>query len=1221
MSDDARKRAKTPVTPLSETGIEARSGTRPNAPRAPVDPTGRGPDLSASSAAAASVNLSAGISASSSTPRVLPSGPAPVVNAVVAGYEVLGELGRGAMGVVYKARHLKLNRVVALKMVLGGRIDQKDLIRFLAEAQAVEAVKHENVVQVYDYGDHLGQPYMALEFCPAGTLSDVLKEEGRLHPTDAAEVVARIAAGMAAAHDRGIVHRDLKPANILLQVEARRGGEELTADEIATIPLEELTPKVSDFGLAKRATSDLTATQAVMGTPAYMSPEQAIGKTKYVGPAADVWALGVILYECLTGTKPFVGETSYEVLAQILSEEPVAVRTVRAKVPYDLELIVKKCLEKAAADRYPTARELSDDLDRFVRGEPISVRPLSAATKAKRWVKRNKGVAALLLLVVLSTFATMGALYSQSRQATEQARADRDAKEAALQAEKETRRREEAEKKQAQAQAREAAAKAQEADAKAQAAQANAIVEMLNDLFRSSDPLAQFFGDAAPALGVGGPAESQAAVLGPFLKAAAARFRGSLTSESAQLTRAKLLAGIGNGMKALGMYPEARSLLEEALAIRRAKLPDTAPEVWQSELDMGRLEGEGGDLLASIERFRKVQELQKRGKAAPELVLNARFLEGMAMSVSGMPESGVILKQVLAERTQLLGPTHRDTMLTKIGLISWQIEHGERSAVLGLFNELSADIKTLPDERLRTIFGVVLEGQVNIVTAFGARGVPLVMRSGVNGLKRNIAKLEELIPPDHLLLCVFRFVVAQCLVELGDAAEAEATYQRVLADARKTVGLSHPRVLTLLAAYTRWLGETKRAADARALFTEVESANRNRFGPQNPWRAVILLKRARFEYQQGDTAAAKTALAPAVELVRAEKFLPDGHSLDELFQTARVVGAAPGEPELHAAARELFAALRPLVAKTYGERTNEMMILTSEEAERAYLTGDRPAAQQKVDDGLRIAAGLARLNIAHWTGMFYLNGRLAMDRGQFAAAEGFFRDAIDKSRILSDFPAEDLRTYHEYRGRALAAQARYPEAAAAFIEARKQLGSKGTPAALLWADFEVATAQLAAGNRPAYDAALAKVVTRCEDRTDAATLSRLAWAGGLAKDKWDAAAFEPKYAAALADAKDPWAWRGLALVRLRAKKLDGVEEALDKAGSPPAPADHLIRGLLAVARDDKAAAKAELAKADALAAARRATAANPYPHADRAWHTQVEEAILRAELRAALGKE
>ncbi len=211
----------------------------------------------------------------------------------VSGYELLEPIGEGGMGVVYKARQLTLNRVVALKMVLGGhRAGAKELIRFLAEAEAVAAVKHPHVVQVHEYGEADGRPFLAMEFLSGGSLSDRLKAHGRLDPIAAARLVGTLAGAVQAAHDQGIVHRDLKPGNVLF-------------DEAGQ-------PKVTDFGTAKRGGgSDLTATHAVMGTPAYMAPEQARGDTKFVGPGADVYALGVILYECLTGTRRSATRTRF----------------------------------------------------------------------------------------------------------------------------------------------------------------------------------------------------------------------------------------------------------------------------------------------------------------------------------------------------------------------------------------------------------------------------------------------------------------------------------------------------------------------------------------------------------------------------------------------------------------------------------------------------------------------------------------------------------------------------------------------------------------------------------------------------------------------------------------------------------------------------------------------------------------------------------------------
>jgi WD40 repeat protein/tRNA A-37 threonylcarbamoyl transferase component Bud32 len=303
------------------------------------------------------------------------------------GYEILGELGRGGIGVVYKARQARLNRTVALKMLRGADLSgAAERIRFLAEAEAVAAVRHPHVVQVFEVGDHDGLPFLALEYLPGGTLAQRLKVgpgvSARLQPRAAAELVARLAAAVQAVHDQGIVHRDLKPSNVLFD--------------------ESGSPKVADFGLAKRGTSDLTKTQAVMGTPAYMSPEQAKGETKFVGPTADVWALGVILYECLTGTRPFEADESWAVLRNVIHSDPAPPRKVVPGLPRDLELICLKCLGKEPHRRYPTAAALADDLNRFLAGQPVSVRPAGPGERLLKWARRNPTVAGLLAALVVA---------------------------------------------------------------------------------------------------------------------------------------------------------------------------------------------------------------------------------------------------------------------------------------------------------------------------------------------------------------------------------------------------------------------------------------------------------------------------------------------------------------------------------------------------------------------------------------------------------------------------------------------------------------------------------------------------------------------------------------------------------------------------------------------------------------------------------------------------
>jgi WD40 repeat protein/tRNA A-37 threonylcarbamoyl transferase component Bud32 len=306
----------------------------------------------------------------------------------IPGYEIEGVLGRGGMGVVCRARNTRLNRTVALKMILG-RPGSVELMRFRAEAEAMAAVRHPHVAQVYEVGEADGRPFLTMELLAGGTLADNFTAKRDRSPAAHADIVRKVVTGVAAAHAQGIVHRDLKPGNVLLD----ESGE----------------PKVTDFGLAKRdAGTDLTATGAVMGTPAYMAPEQADGNTKFVGPSADVWSLGVILYEALTGSRPFTATDTRAVLAQVLTADPVPPRNLVPSIPRDLELICLKCLAKAPHERYPTAAELADDLERYSRGEPISVRPLGRADRAVRWIRRHPAEAGLLAAVAVAVLALAG---------------------------------------------------------------------------------------------------------------------------------------------------------------------------------------------------------------------------------------------------------------------------------------------------------------------------------------------------------------------------------------------------------------------------------------------------------------------------------------------------------------------------------------------------------------------------------------------------------------------------------------------------------------------------------------------------------------------------------------------------------------------------------------------------------------------------------------------
>jgi serine/threonine protein kinase len=310
----------------------------------------------------------------------------------IPGYEILEIIGRGGMGVVYRAQQVSLKRVVALKVIRDAALaSAQDRGRFRIEAEAVARMGHPNIVQVYDVGEHQGRPYLAMELVEGGSLERHFAGQVA-SPTQSADLVRCLARAVYHAHSRQIVHRDLKPANILLvsggvvSTEWSAGSSPLTTQDSC------LTPKITDFGLAKRLDSESTGwTQegAVLGTANYMAPEQAAGRSQDVGPAADIHALGAILYELLTGQSPFQADSWTETLQQVLYDEPTPPTRIQAEVPRDLETICLKCLEKLPERRYPSAADLADDLDRFLEGKSVTAVPVSDAERLARLARRD----------------------------------------------------------------------------------------------------------------------------------------------------------------------------------------------------------------------------------------------------------------------------------------------------------------------------------------------------------------------------------------------------------------------------------------------------------------------------------------------------------------------------------------------------------------------------------------------------------------------------------------------------------------------------------------------------------------------------------------------------------------------------------------------------------------------------------------------------------------
>src|SRR5262245_40869143 len=331
-------------------------------------------------------------------------------------YELLEEIARGGMGVVYKARQVSLHRVVALKMILSGQLASAgDVQRFRTEAEAAASLDHPNIVPIYEIGEQDGQHFFSMRLIEGGNFGKLIRKhltaEGagerreageslplRFSAPCAVKILLKVARAVHHAHQRGILHRDLKPANILID----RDGE----------------PHVTDFGLAKRVGTEagLTQQDAIVGTPSYMAPEQALAERRLT-TAVDVYALGAILYECLTGRPPFRGLSGLEVLKQVVEAEPEAPRSLNARLDRDLETICLKCLQKEPAKRYGSAEALADDLQRWLDGKPIRARRTGSAERLLKWARRHPGVAFLLTSVVVLTATTLASVTWEWRQA------------------------------------------------------------------------------------------------------------------------------------------------------------------------------------------------------------------------------------------------------------------------------------------------------------------------------------------------------------------------------------------------------------------------------------------------------------------------------------------------------------------------------------------------------------------------------------------------------------------------------------------------------------------------------------------------------------------------------------------------------------------------------------------------------------------------------------
>ena len=693
-------------------------------------------------------------------------------------YELLEELARGGMGVVYRARQRSLNREVAVKLMLHGALaSAEDVERFRAEAKAAAALTHPGIVGIHEVGEWEGQQYFSMDLVVGRNLEELTRTRP-LAAHLAAELMRGVARAVEYAHQQGVLHRDIKPSNVIVDANNR--------------------PHVTDFGLARRIQGDATLTQPgqILGTPGFMAPETAAGKGHTAGVGADVYSLGALLYQLLTARPPFVGPSLVDVLRQVAETDPVSPRQLNPEVPRDLETINLKCLAKEPAARYASAAELAEDLERFLRQEPIRARPISRFGRAWRWARRRPKVASLLIaFVVLLVAAVIGPIYTAVR--LEQAR-------------------------------RQAVALRQESEARLR--QGEKLIEfMLGDLAERLEPMGQL-----------AVLDSTIAEVNKFYAEVPPE---KMTSDSERM-RAKSLRQLGNIRFAQGRFAEAYASYDQSVAAYR-KLADRHPEnlQWQFELalalnDLGVAYGLQSDFTKCLPVLTESLTLHQA------LVLqeprNSRWLMwmgGIAQNLAlatvyqgNLVRTGELLRiaEDAERRVVALEPAnskHQEVLALTLGTLGDYLKKvAKTDEAMQAYEEKLRMLHVLvalepKNQRFRynLAFGLSQPAQIDL-----DRGH---FREAREALQRAVAILDPLIAADPANRD-WQIIRINVLTHLGiasrgvrDVGEALASFQRVW-----DLSHEHPEMLT---AYPRWAADCRLAADqAREILLELATAAR-----------------------------------------------------------------------------------------------------------------------------------------------------------------------------------------------------------------------------------------------------------------------------------------------------------------------------------------------------------------------------------------------------------
>jgi len=804
----------------------------------------------------------------------------------IEGYEVLKRLGRGGMGVVYQARDCKLDRIVALKMILNEREHRAaDLRRFLSESELIAKLQHPNIVQIYGLGQHNGRLYFAMEFVPGGNLAERINGTPWPSPIEAAALVESMACAVHHAHTLGIVHRDLKPANILLAPKTcdpssvagwQRPGYRMNSSDT---PCPE--PKITDFGLAKllHSANEVTQTGELLGTPSYMAPEIAAGQPHAASFAMDVYGLGAILYHLLTGQPPHRGVTVLETLERVKSAEPPAPRSLNRGIPLDLETICLKCLQKEPAARYPTAEALADDLRRFLEDEPISARPVTSWERAFRWCRKNRIVASLAAAALVFLFGGllgMTLLWGNAVAGWRQAVAAKQEAERHQEAAQENAELAEGRFVLALEKAQEAAREREEAAREAK--RANQALQLLAGLFRTADPLDL---DGVPFFipkQVGENLTSE-----QLLERALDRIKLELQLD--ELAQAKLEQTIGQIFLVRGKPDKAEGPLLHAVEVNRRRLPPDHPDLALSIFSLGSLHHERGRYEQAHDAYKEALGIQRSNPSAnrSDVAMTMFRLAWLLTQMEEYEASEKLYLELIEYRQHHMPNDLLGLALAQVGLGALYLDLGDFQAALRPCGQALIDLrKAAGGSPLTEAMGQFQQAMIQRELLGNFAEAEVQLTKCVETVRRELGPL-------HPFTGLALHERAMTLWKLKKFPEAERDFVDCMKVAR-TIGLQHPKIDVLLSNFGLFLHEQGRPQDVDALFDEVRDSRIELLGASHHLVADLLMNHGLLLAERNDRTGQEARLREALDLYRQASGSPRRAMVDCLYNLALCLG-------------------------------------------------------------------------------------------------------------------------------------------------------------------------------------------------------------------------------------------------------------------------------------------------------------------------------------------